>query len=155
MNIVIFVVSTLVTLALSLALVKLCGADLRAKPEPVNHVRDVYLLLRNERHGYLYKRSECPHDLSCQYHHLREFFQKNDYYNVKYEKLLQLGSSFTVDELNKQRNELGKQYVPSPAYTDQNNLELLDKLWEFYKAREWLMDRASDIEEHTIHVKYV
>lgn len=165
MNIVILIVSALATAIFCLALCKLCGCDLWFKSEAeydadsdsvsVNHVRTVYRIIDDERYGYLYKKGDCPQDLRSQYYNLREHFNNHEYYNIKAEKLLQLGSSFTVDELNKQRNELGKQYVPSPDYTDKKNLELLDKLYELYKARERLMDRASDIEEHTIHVTYV
>ncbi len=152
MNIVILIVSALASAILCLAIVKLCGCDIWFKPEaePANYARDVYILIKNERHGYLYKKGDCPQDLSCQYHDLREHFKNHEYYNIKAEKLLQLGNNFTVDELNKQCNELGKQYVPSPNYTDEKNLELLDKLWELYKAREQLMDRASDKKKHTV-----
>ncbi len=142
MNIVIITVSALATIAVFFEFVKLSDWCLFGKTESVNYARDIYILIENERHGYLYKKGDCPHDLSCKYHNLMEHFKNHEYYNIKAEKLLQLDSNFTVDELNKQCNELGKQYIPSPDYTDEKNLELLDKLWELYKARKHLMNRG-------------
>ena len=150
MNIVIITVSVLATIAVFFVFVKFSNWSLFIETEPVNYARDVYILyardvyilIENERHGYLYKKGDCPHDLSCKYHNLMEHFKNHEYYNIKAEKLLQLDGNFTVDELNKQCNELGKQYIPSPDYTDEKNLELLDKLWELHKARKHLMNRG-------------
>ena len=106
MNIVIITVSALATIAVFFEFVKLSDWCLFGKTESANYARDIYILIENERHGYLYKKGDCPHDLSCKYHNLMEHFKNHEYYNIKAEKLLQLDSNFTVDELNKQATNL-------------------------------------------------
>ena len=134
MNIVIFIVSALATLALCIVIVKCFGISLFVKSRAEDYISNVYTMIENEKNGYLYKKGDCPQDIKSQYKHLIGHC-KFEYLYEDAKKLLHIGSSYSLDELNKKCNKLGKQYMPSPDYTDSKNIELLDELWKLFQAK--------------------